>query len=27
MAIGQMSTTEADIRRAWDLLRSEARRV
>ena len=27
MAIGQMSTTEADVRRAWDLLRSEARRV
>jgi aromatic-L-amino-acid/L-tryptophan decarboxylase len=27
MAIGQMSTTEDDIRRAWDLLRSEARRV
>jgi aromatic-L-amino-acid/L-tryptophan decarboxylase len=27
MAIGQMSTTEDDVRRAWDLLRSEARRV
>jgi aromatic-L-amino-acid decarboxylase len=27
MAIGQMSTTEDDIRRAWDLLGSEARRL
>jgi aromatic-L-amino-acid/L-tryptophan decarboxylase len=27
MAIGQMSTTEDDVQRAWDLLRSEARRV
>ena len=25
MAIGQMSTTEADVRHAWDVLRREAR--
>ena len=24
LAIGQMSTTEADVRRAWDVLRREA---
>jgi hypothetical protein len=24
LAIGQMSTTEGDVRRAWDVLRREA---
>ncbi len=27
LAVGQMRTSEADVRRAWDLLRSEAARV
>jgi hypothetical protein len=26
LAIGQMNTTEDDVRRAWDVLRREARR-